>query len=142
MLVAGAVGGLWQSTTATASSLLPVPGYTAAGGLSPTGIVLDPRSQLRYFVADNTNLFGTTNQGGLFTNLTANLPAGIIRPTALEFISNNGVDALLVGGLNNVANAQSTIAVADSDTVGVLSNWRPFGTGAADRVGHNHPHRV
>jgi hypothetical protein len=142
MLVAGAVGGLWQSTTATASSLLPVPAYTAAGGLSPTGIVLDPRSQLRYFVADNTNLFGTTNQGGLFTNLTANLPAGIIRPTALEFISNNGVDALLVGGLNNVANAQSTIAVADSDTVGVLSNWRPFGTGAADRVGHNHPHRV
>jgi outer membrane autotransporter protein len=91
--------------------------------------VLDPRSQFRYFVADNTNLFGTTTQGAAFTNLTGNLPAGIIRPTALEFISNNGVDALLVGGLNNVANAQSTIAVADSDTVGALSNWRPFGTG-------------
>jgi autotransporter-associated beta strand protein len=91
--------------------------------------VLDPRSQLRYFVADGINLFGTTNQGTTFANLTGNLPAGIIRPTALEFISNNGVDALLVGGLNNVANAQSTIAVADSDTVGVVSNWRPFGTG-------------
>ena len=64
-----------------------------------------------------------------FTNLTANLPAGIIRPTALEFISNNGVDALLVGGLNNVANAQSTIAIADSDAAGLLTNWRPFGTG-------------
>ena len=129
MLVAGAIGGLWQSTTATAGSLVPVPTYTAVGGLTPTGVVLDPRSQFRYFVADNTNLFGTTTQGAAFTNLTGNLPAGIIRPTALEFISNNGVDALLVGGLNNVANAQSTIAVADSDTVGVLSNWRPFGTG-------------
>src|SRR5215831_21398102 len=133
MLVAGAgtgaLGLIWQSTTATAGSLVPVPTYLLAGGLPPTGIVLDPRSQLRYFVADNTNLFGTTDQGTTFTNLTGNLPAGIIRPTSLEFISNNGVDALLVGGLNNVANAQSTIAVADSDTVGVLSNWRPFGTG-------------
>ena len=129
MLVAGAVGGLWQSTTATAGSLVQVPTYTAVGGLTPTGIVLDPRSQLRYFVADNSNLFGTTNQGGSFANLTANLPAGIIRPTALEFISNNGVDALVVGGLNNVANAQSTIAIADSDAAGALLNWRPFGTG-------------
>ena len=129
MLVAGVVGGLWQSTTATAGSLVSVPTYTAAGGLTPTGMVLDPRSQLRYFVADNTNLFGTTNQGASFTNLTPNLPAGIIRPTALEFISNNGVDALVVGGLNNVANAQSTIAIADSNAAGLLTNWRPFGTG-------------
>jgi len=130
MLVAGTVGGgLFQSTTATANSLVLVTPYVLAGGLSPTGIVLDPRSQSRYFVADNTNLFGTTNQGVSFTNLTPNLPAGIIRPTALEFISNNGVDALVVGGLNNVANAQSTIAIADSNAAGILTNWRPFGTG-------------
>ena len=129
MLVAGSFG-LSQSTTAAENSLVPVPGYAAAGGGAPTGIVLDPRSQHRYFVADNTNLFGTRNQGGTFTDLTANLlPAHIIRPTALEFISTNGVDALVVGGLNDVANAQSTIAVADSDPGGALSNWRPFGTG-------------
>jgi hypothetical protein len=126
MLVAGAVGGLWQSTTATAASLTAVASYT---GLTPTGVVLDPRSQNRYYVADNANLFGTTNQGTTFTTLTANLPASNITPTALEFISNNGVNALLIGGLNNVANAQSPIAVADSDALGILSNWRPFGTG-------------
>ena len=118
MIVVGSFG-LSQSTTAAENSLLPVPAYAATGGLSPTGIVLDPRSQFRYFVADHTNLFGTTNQGATFTNLTANLmPLGIIRPTALEFISHNGVDALLTGGLNNVANAQSTIAIADSDEAG------------------------
>jgi autotransporter-associated beta strand protein len=129
MIVVGSFG-LSQSTTAAENSLVPVPAYAAAGGLSPTGIALDPRSHHRYFVADNTNLFGTMNRGGLFTNLTANLmPLGIIRPTALEFISHNGVDALLTGGLNNVANAQSTIAIADSDEAGALSNWRPFGTG-------------
>jgi autotransporter-associated beta strand protein len=129
MLVAGAGNGIWQSITATAGSLVPVPTYAAGGGLAPTGIVLDPRSQLRYFVADQTNLFGTTNQGTTFTNLTGNLPGGIIRPTSLEFISNNGVNALLVGSLNNVANAQSPIAAADSNAIGTLTNWRAFGTG-------------
>jgi fibronectin-binding autotransporter adhesin len=39
------------------------------------------------------------------------------------------VNALLTGGINDVANAQSTIAVADSNAAGVLSNWRPFGAG-------------
>jgi len=125
-VLVGAVGGLWQSTTAAAGSLVNVAAYA---GLTPTGLVSDPRSQNRYFVADNASLFGTTNQGGAFTNLTGNLPAGIIRPTALEFISNNGVNALLVGGLANVANAPSTIAAADSDGAGILSNWRSFGTG-------------
>jgi hypothetical protein len=128
MLVAGSFG-VSQSTTA-GGPLVAVPAYAAAQGGQPTGIVLDPRSQLRYFVADNTRLFGTTDQGATFTNLTDNLrPLSIIRPTALEFISSNGVDALVVGGLNNVANAQSTIAVADSDDGGFLSKWRPFGTG-------------
>ena len=128
MIVVGSFG-VSQSTTAT-GPLVARPAYATAGGLSPTGIVLDPRSQFRYFVADNTNLFGTRDRGDSFTNLTANLlPMSIIRPTALEFISSNGVDALVVGGLNNVANAQSTIAVADSDKDGMLMNWRPFGTG-------------
>jgi autotransporter-associated beta strand protein len=131
MLVAGSTAGtLWQSITAEANSLVEVPHYATTGGQAPTDIVLDPRSQHRYFVADNTNLFGTRNRGDSFTNLTDKLlPAHIIRPTALEFISNNGVDALVVGGLNDVKDAQSTIAVADSDTAGILANWRPFGTG-------------
>src|SRR5262249_15529542 len=52
-----------------------------------------------------------------------------VSPTALEFINSNGVNALLVGGLNNVDNAQSPITVADSDNNGHLSGWRPFGQG-------------
>jgi autotransporter-associated beta strand protein len=125
-VLVGAGNGVWQSTTAAAASLQHVLAYT---GLSPTGLVSDPRSQNRYFVADNVNLFGTTNQGAAFTTLTGNLPAGIIRPTALEFISNNGVNALLVGSLGSVANLQSTIVAADSDAAGALSNWRLFGSG-------------
>ena len=73
---------------------------------------------------------GTTNSGGAFTNLTSNLTAlNIALPTSLEFISNNGVNALLVGGISNVVNGQSPLAVADSDSAGNLANWRLFGFG-------------
>jgi hypothetical protein len=126
VLLAGANSGLFLSTTSAASSLAGLPSYA---GATPTGLVFDPRSQNRFYVADNSQLFGTTTQGASFSNLTSNLPSSIIRPNAVEFISNNGVNALLTGGINNVANAQSTIAVANSDAVGNLTNWRPFGTG-------------
>src|SRR5262249_56223683 len=100
-------------------------------------LVFDPRTQARFFVADSVNLWSTQNGTALpgavtFQNLTPNLPAGFIRPNAVEFISSNGVDALLVGGLSSVANAQSPIAVADSDASGNPLNWRLFGTGLPD----------
>src|SRR5262249_31583078 len=74
-------------------------------------------------------LWGTSNQGGAFQKLTGNLPGNIIQPTSVEFINNNGVNALLVGGLSATANAPSQIAVADSDASGNLSGWRNFGSG-------------
>ena len=127
-VVAGSNGAstLWLSTTAAAASLNPVAAYT---GAAPTSIVFDPRSQNRFYAADYSNVYGTQNQGTTFSTLTGNLPATLVTPSALEFISNNGVNALLVGGQSNAANAQSPIAVADSDTVGNFSNWRLFGTG-------------
>jgi len=127
VLVAGSTSNtLWLSTTAAAGSLVQLTAYTGAG---PASIVLDPRSQNRFYTADFSQVFGTQNQGTTFSNLTANLPATLITPNALEFISSNGVNALLVGGQSNAANAQSTIAVADSDASGNLSNWRLFGNG-------------
>ncbi|HEV2336743.1 MAG TPA: autotransporter domain-containing protein, partial [Stellaceae bacterium] len=57
------------------------------------------------------------------------------------FIANNGVNALLVGGLNMplsctsapdgcvIASTQSPITVADSNAEGQLSGWRAFGAG-------------
>jgi outer membrane autotransporter protein len=130
-LVASSSSGLWLSTTAAANSLSNsnMPAYT---GEAATGLVFDTRFQNRFYVADNSNLYGTSNQGTSFQNLTSNLtalPGNFIRPTALEFISSNGVNALVVGGLNNQVNAQSPIVVADSNSSGDLSNWRLFGSG-------------
>ncbi|WP_298352865.1 Hint domain-containing protein, partial [Rhodoblastus sp.] len=120
---------LWLSTASTPASgtLNPVTSYT---GLMPTGLTFDLRTEQRFFVADSQNLYGFTNAGGTMQTLTSNLTAlNIIRPMSVEFISNNGVNALLVGGLDSVANAQSPIAVADSSSSGTLSNWRLFGSG-------------
>ena len=81
MLVAGSnAGTLWQSITAEANSLVEVPRYATTGGKAPTGIVLDPRSQHRYFVADNTNLFGTRDQGAQLYESHAQSAAGRHHP--------------------------------------------------------------
>ena len=135
-------GQLWFSPDVTSSQLSQLTAYT---GLAPTAMVFDPTSpsaqsspgQIRFYVADAVDLWGTTNQGTSFTSLT--LPAGFNRPTSVEFISNNGVNALLVGGLNSpltcnstpngcvISSQQSTIVVADSDGNGGLSSFRAFG---------------
>lgn len=125
-IVAGANTGIWLSTTAAANSLNKLANYI---GGTPVSIVFDSRSQDRIFAADGSKFFGTTNATttATFTNLTGFLPGSLFAPNTLEFISTNGVNALLVGGVNNVENAQSTIAVADSDNSGNLTGWRYFG---------------
>ena len=97
-------------------------------GYLPTSLVFDTRTQNRFFSADTSNLWATLNRGKTFKRLTPALPTDFIRPTSLEFIDSNGVDALLVGGLDDAANVQSPVVVADSNANGILSNWRFFGS--------------
>lgn len=106
--------------------LSPVLSYT---GFAPTAVLFDPRTQNRFFATDTNILYGTVDGGATGTNLAPNLPADFIRPQSLAFISTNGVNALLVGGLNDAANVGSPLVSADSDANGVLSNWRRLGTG-------------
>lgn len=119
-------GKIWFSATAAASSLVNLPSY---GGLAPTSVKFDTRSDSRFFIADSQDLFGSTNQGLAFQTLTLNLPANFIRPTSLGFINSNGVAALLVGGLNDADNAGNPLVTADSDSGGTVSGWRRFGAG-------------
>jgi uncharacterized protein with beta-barrel porin domain len=98
-------------------------------GFAPTAVLFDPRSQNRFFATDTNILYGTVDGGATGGNLAANLPAHFIRPQSLAFVSTNGVNALLVGGLNDAANVGSPLVSADSDANGVLTNWRRLGTG-------------
>ncbi|MEZ5875560.1 MAG: autotransporter domain-containing protein, partial [Hyphomicrobiales bacterium] len=74
-------------------------------------------------------IISTKDQGAnFFTEDLTN--SKITSPSSVAFINdNNGVQALLVGGLKSTAKGPSPIAVADSDTDGKLSDWRPFGRG-------------
>ncbi len=128
----GDPGRLFLSTTGTANSLTPLASY--AGG-TPSSVVFDNRTQNRFFAADTANLWSTVDTGASFVSQTPNLAAlNIIRPTSVEFISNNGVNALLVGGLSGIVNGQSPVATADSDDAGVLSGWRAFGFGLPNTI--------
>ena len=107
------------------------------GGDAPTSVVFDDRRAARYYVADGTKLWtnvdATTNT--TFTDISPNLaPLNLTRPTAVEFISHNGVNALLVGALSTVAGSASPLAVADSPTPDQLVNWRRFGNGIPNTI--------
>ncbi len=119
---------LYLSTapTPTSTTLLPLAAYN---GQAPRSVVFDARTQMVFYAADLQSLWGSRDGGASFQDLTPNLPGTLIRPSAVEFIASNGVNALLTGGLSNAANAPSPIAVADSDRNGSLSNWRLFGNG-------------
>ena len=100
-------------------------------------MVFDDRHAARYYVADGTKLWtnvdATTNT--TFTDLSAKLTSlNLTRPTAVEFISHNGVNALLVGALSTVAGSASPLAVADSPTPDQLVNWRRFGNGIPNTI--------
>jgi autotransporter-associated beta strand protein len=140
-------GAIWFSATNTTNSLIQLSTY---GGNAPIGIVFDTRIQSRIFAVDGTDLYYTHNAdmgaGATFATLTSNLPTGFITPASVEFVSNNGVNALLVGGLNQptpctpapngcvISPTQSPITVADSDSSGMVSNWRAFGQGLPNAI--------
>lgn len=114
-------------------NLQPVFSYPVAMH-APNAVLFDPRSENRFFAAapgtsGNGFLWGSVDGGATGTDLTSNLPANFIRPDALGFISSNGVNALLVGGMNSAANAGNPLVSADSDASGVLGNWRRLGNG-------------
>jgi autotransporter-associated beta strand protein/YD repeat-containing protein len=121
---------LYRSTTNTADSLTRISAYGATEA-APVSITFDNRFASRFYIANGAKLFGTADSGDNLQDLTANLTAlNIARPLATDFISNNGVQALLTGGLVSDAAAASPIAVVNSDALGNLTGpWRSFGSG-------------
>jgi outer membrane autotransporter protein len=123
-------GSLYFSETAGEASLNQLTTYQ---GDIPISMVFGMNDK-NFYVADGTNLWGK-KAGTDFTNYDSQLSyQGVTGASSVEFINNNGVDALLVGGLmlcpsGTCASWQSPIAVADSDKRGELHDWRPFGSG-------------
>jgi outer membrane autotransporter protein len=97
---------------------------------TPISVVFDYNSADRFFAVDGVNLWHSQNGGSSFTGHLNDLQAlKIVKPTAVEFIANNGVNALLVGGIVQDLSAQSPLAAANVDpNNGNLSGWTSFGT--------------
>lgn len=105
-------------------------------GASPTSLVFDYRSDTQFYIADGSKLWAgsAATADGTFTAIDLST-VNLIRPGAVEFISNNGVNALLVGGLSSVTGpAQSPLVVADSSAVGTLSAFRAFGASLPNTI--------
>lgn len=129
-VLAGSTGGkLWLSSNGTSAAWGELTDYRAQNGLAPQSVVFDARTIQRFYVTDGTSVWATTNAGTNFSNLSASLPTDFISPRALEFISQNGVNALVIGGLNNAANLGNPIVTATSKSDGTLYDWRRLGAG-------------
>ncbi|MDP1749882.1 MAG: autotransporter domain-containing protein [Reyranella sp.] len=122
-------------TASAAGDLTKLTSYT---GASATSLVFDYRSDKQFYAADGDKLWSASAAvpGGSFKALDDDLaPVKLIRPSAVEFISNNGVNALLVGGLSDITGAgQSPLVVADSSAVGALSPFRAFGASLPNAI--------
>lgn len=131
-LVAGAnnaPGSLYYTNSAT-GNLRYLSNYAAAGGAAAKSLVFDYRSDSQFYVADGSKLWSgsAATTDGTFAAIDLST-VKLIQPGAVEFVSNNGVNALLVGGLSSdTGAAQSPLAVADSSAIGTLSAFRTFGT--------------
>lgn len=130
-LVAGAdnaPGSLYYTNSAT-GNLRYLSNYATAGGAAAKSLVFDYRSDTQFYVADGSKLWSgsAATADGAFAAIDLSA-VKLIQPGAVEFVSNNGVNALFVGGLSSVTGAaQSPLAVADSSAIGTLSPFRTFG---------------
>lgn len=127
-LVAGgytAPGSIYYTASAT-GNLRYLSNYN---GASATSLVFDYRSDTQFYIADGNKLWSgsAATTDGTFAAIDLST-VKLIQPGAVEFISNNGVNALFVGGLSSdTGAAQSPLAVADSSAIGTLSAFRTFG---------------
>jgi outer membrane autotransporter protein len=140
-ILAGTDGGkLFLSDTGTAASLNPLPGY---GGTAPVSVLFDPRTIKRFYATDASTVWRTADKGVNFVDLSPNLPANFTSPRGLEFVSQNGVNAIFVGGVNSAADLGNPLVVASSksDPTGTLYNPFTLATAGAyfSRFGNGLP---
>lgn len=120
----GSGTGMYYTSDATTSGSLAL--LTNYIGNPPTAVVFDSRTAQNFFVTDQQYVYAATNAGQVFNFYQ--IPSNIGPIYALEFISNNGVNALLAGGFSTVT-GEGPLAVADCDINANLTNWRLFGLG-------------
>ena len=93
--------------------------------------MFDPRAAQRFYIVDSINIYGTADGGTKFQNLRGNLPVSYANLRAVEFLSNNGVNALFVGGQDSSWTPGPPLYVAQANA---LTQWSGFGTGLPNAI--------
>lgn len=102
---AAATGQVWRRTVAGGTvgngGFAPVAGYA---GTSVRDLVMDDKNWMNVFVADNNQVFSSTNAGDAFTDVTFDLSSLLTDINTLELVSNTtlGFDLVFAGGLEGV----------------------------------------
>ncbi len=107
---------------------------------NPVSVLFDPATEKNFFIADTNNVYATNTMGASFSTLapSAALPNGFQYPTSLGYIAddaggpNNGVKALLVGGI------ESPQSVLNGSAPGnIIATGNPFPTNPASSSSYN-----
>jgi autotransporter-associated beta strand protein len=125
-----------QQPVTVSLAATPAPGTMTAAAWPdaaniPLAGVFDPRAARRFYIVDGAAVYGTDDGGVSFRNLRGNLPASFGNIRATEFLSNNGVNALLIGGHDASWNPGSPVYVAQATN---LTSWSAFGNGLPNAV--------
>jgi autotransporter-associated beta strand protein len=96
----------------------------------PLSVLFDPATEHKFFIADANNVYATNNTGQTLSTLV--LPAHFQNPTGLAYIAddtgnaNNGVRALVVGGILDVGGSQGGI-ISTLDPFASSVQWKNLG---------------
>ncbi len=119
----------------TASALTPNTFVPASGWVysatAPVAGVFDPRDANKFYIVDTANIYGTATGGTSFQNLRGNLPASFSNLRAVEYLSNNGVNALFVGGQDSSWTPGPPLYVAQANA---LRQWTGFGNNLPNAI--------
>ena len=110
---------------------MPVQDLTKWPTPAPAAGVFDPRDANKFYIVDTVNIYGTANGGTNFQNMRGNLPATFANLRAVEFLSNNGVNAVFVGGQDSSWSPGPPLYVAQANA---LTQWAGFGNGLPNAI--------
>lgn len=93
-----------------------------------TSVVLNRDDVNKFYVANGVSVYATADQGASYVQNGATLPATLTNARSLEYLSNNGVHALLTGGITD-GSVPNKIYATENPDAGADTTWTAFGGG-------------
>ena len=127
---------LYYTANATTTPMTTLSAYALAGGKYVWKAIFDERDGDRFYVADGTDIWRSTDAGAtVWAKINGDLPVNFVDRRGLAFAANNGVNALFAGGVSNDTSISSGLYVTRfTASVGAETtpSWSAFGGSLAN----------